>query len=433
MPPFRRMTSAVALMVGVILGTSAVWPVVPASAGGRVGAVQVDNGAVGGSEPTELADSTSTRAPTSTRRAWSVAWHRPSLNPAPAEAAVGRIVLGPVVTYEPRVRLIVPAGEVETVAARLRTVPGVAVAAGLVHGAVRVTAADGVPETITVAAVDPAAFRALTPQPTAETIGVWQRLLDGDAVFTHEVATRLALPLGGSVAADGTDLRVGAVASNGVPPVADAIVSRRAAARLGLEGEGSVLVAPASGVAPEALADRLEAVTGARPAVLPRPRARQAFLTGSATRDAFEPFTYIDNGDGLIQIDPAWVQRHIATADVPILDGVVRCHRLLLDQLRGALAELEAQGLSELIDPGQYGGCHVARHIDFDPDKPLSMHAWGLAVDLNVATNGLGETPQIDPRVVEVFERWGFAWGGRWARPDGMHFELAALLEPLPD
>ncbi|HEX5772393.1 MAG TPA: M15 family metallopeptidase [Nocardioidaceae bacterium] len=31
---------------------------------------------------------------------------------------------------------------------------------------------------------------------------------------------------------------------------------------------------------------------------------------------------------------------------------------------------------------------------------------------------------------MEVFKRWGFAWGGDWSYTDPMHFELAALVEP---
>ena len=36
---------------------------------------------------------------------------------------------------------------------------------------------------------------------------------------------------------------------------------------------------------------------------------------------------------------------------------------------------------------------------------------------------------QLDARIVEIFEKWGFEWGGRWKpRPDPMHFELARLI-----
>jgi hypothetical protein len=153
-----------------------------------------------------------------------------------------------------------------------------------------------------------------------------------------------------------------------------------------------------------------------------------ARLHGTAAA-AFEPMPYRSTSAGMIEVDAAWVDAHIVTADVPLLKGQVRCHRLLVPQLRGALAELEARGLGELIDPSQYGGCWSPRHILFDPDRNLSLHAWGAAVDLNVEGNGYGEEPTMDPRVVEVFEAWGFAWGGHWRTPDGMHFELVELLE----
>jgi hypothetical protein len=35
----------------------------------------------------------------------------------------------------------------------------------------------------------------------------------------------------------------------------------------------------------------------------------------------------------------------------------------------------------------------------------------------------------MDPRIVKIFEKWGFVWGGYWDRPDPMHFELARLIE----
>ena len=95
----------------------------------------------------------------------------------------------------------------------------------------------------------------------------------------------------------------------------------------------------------------------------------------------------------------------------------------MMPRLIGALEEVEERGLDHHIDTNDYGGCWVARHIDWNPSRPLSMHAWGLAVDFNVQTNQLGAEPQMDRRIVEIFESWGFSWGGYWSRPDGMHFE----------
>ena len=54
----------------------------------------------------------------------------------------------------------------------------------------------------------------------------------------------------------------------------------------------------------------------------------------------------------------------------------------------------------------------------------LSMHGYGGALDFNAATNRLGEHGDMARVVVEVFEGHGWQWGGRWGRPDPMHFQL---------
>jgi hypothetical protein len=122
-----------------------------------------------------------------------------------------------------------------------------------------------------------------------------------------------------------------------------------------------------------------------------------------------------------IGIDPRWMRRNIVTRSVPIL-GAVTCHRAMIAPLRRALDRLRHQGLARLVDPGDYAGCFAARRIA--DSGSLSLHAWGLAIDVNASKNPQGSTPRQDPRVVQAFEREGFTWGGRWpTAPDGMHFE----------
>lgn len=129
-------------------------------------------------------------------------------------------------------------------------------------------------------------------------------------------------------------------------------------------------------------------------------------------------------GEDWIEVDPAWRPRSIVVRRVPIL-GAVTCHRALIAPLRRALGRLQRQGLARLVDPGDYAGCHAPRRIP--GSGSLSLHAWGLAVDINASTNPQGSTPRQDRRVVRAFEREGFTWGGRWpTAPDGMHVELHA-------
>lgn len=138
-------------------------------------------------------------------------------------------------------------------------------------------------------------------------------------------------------------------------------------------------------------------------------------------------FSYRWFADGTLAPDPAWVRANIRTESVPIL-GDVTCHRVMLPQLRGALSEVVARGLASKVNSAEYGGCYVPRFIGRDPKKGLSLHSWGIAVDLNVPGNLRGVPGEIDRTVVAIFKRWGFAWGGDWSWTDPMHFEMNRLV-----
>lgn len=57
----------------------------------------------------------------------------------------------------------------------------------------------------------------------------------------------------------------------------------------------------------------------------------------------------------------------------------------------------------------------------------LSLHSWGVAVDINAAWNKMGTSPTLSKELVMCFMDAGFDWGGRWAVPDGMHFQLSSI------
>ena len=135
---------------------------------------------------------------------------------------------------------------------------------------------------------------------------------------------------------------------------------------------------------------------------------------------AYGEFAVREGPGRTVEIDPAWVAASIATEAVPIL-GPVTCNRLLLPPLRAALSELEQAGLAHLVDPADFAGCFSARRID--AGQPLSHHAWGAALDLNVDGNPRGSFSTQDARLIEVLVRHGFSWGGDWLVPDPAHYE----------
>jgi D-alanyl-D-alanine carboxypeptidase-like protein len=101
--------------------------------------------------------------------------------------------------------------------------------------------------------------------------------------------------------------------------------------------------------------------------------------------------------------------------------ALMRCHPEAADSFKTVFATLKAEGLWR--DLKTYGGCFVPRMQRGSGDK-WSTHTWGVAMDVDVSNNKLGDEPRISLAVVQIFEANGFTWGGRWRRPDGQHFQL---------
>ena len=152
-------------------------------------------------------------------------------------------------------------------------------------------------------------------------------------------------------------------------------------------------------------------------------RYGDAVLPQLLVKATFGEFSARPLSGGNIDIDDRWERSNIRSARVPIV-GEVTCHRIFIPQLREAVSDVRREGLAHAVHPQKYSGCYSPRHISHDPTGRLSHHSWGMAVDINAHENTFGARPNMDRRVVEIFEeRWGLTWGGRWIIPDGMHFE----------
>jgi hypothetical protein len=122
------------------------------------------------------------------------------------------------------------------------------------------------------------------------------------------------------------------------------------------------------------------------------------------------------------------VNANIRTEQVPIL-GDVTCHKVIFPQLRAALLEIQTTGdLAQEIHPREYAGCYYPRFIA--GTQQLSLHSFGIALDLNVPGNQRGTVGEMNRAVVAIFKKWGFAWGGDWGYTDPMHFEMNAIADP---
>jgi hypothetical protein len=126
--------------------------------------------------------------------------------------------------------------------------------------------------------------------------------------------------------------------------------------------------------------------------------------------------------------------------EIGFIPKKIYCHRDLIKPLEQAFRNLIERGyVNELIS---WDGCWNFRAIrgyekkyanlmkagkEMEALKLLSIHSWGLAIDVNASQNGLGAVPKLTAGFVKCFTDAGFTWGGTFKRKDGMHFQLAAL------
>lgn len=290
---------------------------------------------------------------------------------------------------------------------------------------------------ITVAAVDPATYRNYVSSfGAAEAEEIWARVASGELGLKSQRKKELPLDdkgylkLGG--AANAPSVHVGAYSAQA--PLIDAVVNKTWVEPLGMTSRNALLIRT-SGTAPKRVRKPIQRLLGKDAAVSLvdlatrrgiDPTVRQVAVVTGTVADAVGVFRYTVLSGGKIAPDPAWVRTHIATEQVPIL-GAVTCNKAMLPQLRAALQEVVESDLADEIHPEEYAGCYYPRFIA--GSSKLSNHAFGLAVDLNVPGNGRGTAGEIHRGVVAIFEKWGFAWGGRWSYTDPMHFELAQIVE----
>lgn len=290
---------------------------------------------------------------------------------------------------------------------------------------------------VTYAAVDPASFRRFTQPGTAQTLEVWERVAGGEIAVEPALGRELQDAEGNIRVGNEEDsqkIHIGAFAGLLPPTVArriDAVVNPAWVEQLGMTPTNALLLG--MGVAsPQSIRKRLTAIAGDRASVqilgpdLDIGAAQTAVLVGGSVSAAVGSFSYTANADGTVNPDPSWVRANITTMAMPII-GDVTGHRVMLPQLRSALLDVVAAGLSKEIYT--YDGCYVPRFIARDPSKGLSFHTFGTAIDLNAADNYRGIAGAMDRTVVAIFKRWGFAWGGDWSYTDPMHFELARLVK----
>lgn len=173
------------------------------------------------------------------------------------------------------------------------------------------------------------------------------------------------------------------------------------------------------------------------------PKAPFRPLTGNDQRGAiFGKYSYVSAGTSAnpeaIRITGNWEEENIVTIDIPELSEAtggkytrMRVHRRAAYAFKATWAAWKEAGLLKLIK--SYEGAFVARYVRGSRTS-LSNHAFGSAFDINYYWNQLGRVPAYAGsegsirELVPLAHKFGLYWGGHFDRRDGMHFEVAIIL-----
>lgn len=122
-------------------------------------------------------------------------------------------------------------------------------------------------------------------------------------------------------------------------------------------------------------------------------------------------------------------QKNMIVWDVPahleigVIPKKIYCNRDMVAPLQKAFENLIRTG--NVKELKTWDGCFNIRKKR--GLSSMSLHSWGIAIDVNAFENGLGKEPKLSAGFVKCFTDAGFNWGGTWRRKDGMHFELASI------
>lgn len=133
---------------------------------------------------------------------------------------------------------------------------------------------------------------------------------------------------------------------------------------------------------------------------------------------------------GWTDVGATWRNAYLPGAREAYPAGIrAMCNKVIKADLSAALQEVVDAGLGGGIDAGNantYGGCSSGQARLARITQSLgsvSRHSWGQPIDINTVANCQGCVPKMDCRIVRIFRKHHFAWGGNFLTPDGMHFE----------
>ena len=292
----------------------------------------------------------------------------------------------------------------------------------------------------------PVSLMAVTPDTASPVLGldIASVLTASDAVLTISSAKLRSAKVGDTIILRGWDsnlhlIRVGAIVDDDRALNAEILVSLDSARSFGVDRPERLLIWKVPTKRDGFVTKVEKALVAENVRVTPSWAAPSPdkLLSQAQLKLLLGEFTIRRVGKN-ITVNPKWLAANVGRMNLPTI-GDKSCHKLVLGPLKAALSDVEFVGLDEIInvaDTAKAGNCFNGREIRTNTGtsgRNLSRHSWAAAIDLNPSTNPFGGKPTINLCIVEIFRAHGFAWGGSFSIPDGMHFEYTGTPpKPLP-
>jgi hypothetical protein len=282
-----------------------------------------------------------------------------------------------------------------------------------------------------VTAMPPAAIASVMGTAVSAPVGAGQVVISTTTAAMHGAQAGDTLDL---VASSGAliPFTVGLVATDDITGGSEIVMSTDQAGVLGATTDTSVLIygqINRSGIDVTLGQQGLLADGNIRVRHSWDPQDPDSTLGLAATKTLLGEFSYRVADDDSVSVDPAWQAKYIPPVR-ELYSGVgirAACNNVIKGDLQAALTDITNAGLAGLIDTANTntaGGCFGPRFNRISGNLGiLSRHSWGQPLDTNTLQNCQGCVPKMDCRIVRIFRSHGFAWGGDFLFPDGMHFE----------
>jgi len=116
-----------------------------------------------------------------------------------------------------------------------------------------------------------------------------------------------------------------------------------------------------------------------------------------------------------------WLVPAAIRTAIPCIPAKIYINKLIQVQLEKTLYDIIRAGLHHEINT--YNGCFNIRRKR--GNNSISMHAFGLAVDFNAATNPFRGTVTWSDKFLAIWRNNGWECGADWSASskDGMHFQ----------